>query len=163
VELLEYSLTWTAPWLQVTPADGRLQNFDWPQSHTVHLQTASLPVGAHATWITVAATNAVPSQELIPILVEVRSADLFTAYNDFAWQAGQLANNITCHTSAEGGGGGDGGGELIDFASGQPTGVMLSISGAAYFGDWQAALGALSVPGTDAHDVFYGTWTARAS
>jgi hypothetical protein len=84
----------------------------------------------------------------------VRPVGRFTTYNDFAWVAGQLRSNITTHTTAAGGGGGDGGGPLVDFAAGQPTGVQLTISGGAYYGDWQGELGRLAAPGTDAYAVF---------
>ena len=154
VGTLDYTIAANGEWLTVTPASGSRRNIEPPQWHNVSFHTASLPPGIHTAALTVRAPGALPEAQHLPVLVELRAPALFTAYNDFAWAAGQLNSNITTHTTAAGGGGGDGGGTLVDFATGQPTGVYLAITGGAYYGDWQAALGNLSAPGTDAYQVF---------
>jgi hypothetical protein len=156
VGTLEYSIRTDAPWLHVDPTAGSLLNIDVPRMHTVQIDTAALPSGMHAGSIIIDAPDAIPSRRVIAVAVEVRPAPLFIAYNDFAWRAGQMATHITTHTTADGGGGGGGGGALVNHANGQLTGVNLSITGGAWFGDWQADLGRLSLPGTDAYNVFNG-------
>ena len=80
----------------------------------------------------------------------------FTAYNDLAWKTGQLNTNITMITSPDGGSSLPSSDQLIDFQSGTPTGVSLTVAGGEFTGDSQAAQGADAVVGTDAFDAFDG-------
>ncbi len=56
----------------------------------------------------------------------------FTAYNDLAWGPGQRQHNITMITSPNGGSGLPSSGELIDFHTGQRTGVTLTVAGGEF-------------------------------
>ena len=82
----------------------------------------------------------------------------FVAYNDFSWGEGQLSENITLYTS-EGGVGvppeGDEG-ALVDYETGLFVPAVLEVEGGAWDGDKHIKLGALSDPGTPAHDLFEG-------
>ncbi len=80
----------------------------------------------------------------------------FTAYNDLAWGPGQLTTNITRITSPNGGSGLPSSGALLDFATGQPTSVSLTVTGGSFVGDAQAGHGANPAAGTDAHSLFHG-------
>ena len=79
----------------------------------------------------------------------------FTAYNDLAWGTGQLETNITKITSPNGGSGLPSTGPLVDFASGNPTPVTLTVTGGDFVGNSQAAQGANPTTG-DALDIFDG-------
>ena len=78
----------------------------------------------------------------------------FTAYNDLAWGAGQRADGITRFTAPAGGSRLPSEGELVDFATGQGTGVTLRVSGGLFNGDGHANDGRNPPAGTDAFDVF---------
>ena len=78
---------------------------------------------------------------------------LFKAYNDLAWRDGQLRNNIT---TASAGGGRGRTANLIDYATGQDIGVLMTIVGGVYDGNYDAGVGRDAPPGTDAGDVFGG-------
>ncbi len=80
----------------------------------------------------------------------------FTAYNDLAWGSGQLTSNITTITSPNGGSGLNSSGKLLNFATGLPTQVTLTVTGGSYSGVAQAGHGADPVSGTDAHSLFNG-------
>ncbi len=161
VGTLDYSVAVDAHWLTVFPDSGSLLNVGLPQQHELHFATAALPPGLHAVCISLTAPDAVPSQRSLIVVLEVRIPGSFMAYNDFGWKPGQSADRITTHTTADGGGGGDGGGPLVDFATGQPSSITLSIAGGAFFGEWQADLGRLSEPGTDAYGLFNGRVDCR--
>jgi hypothetical protein len=90
------------------------------------------------------------------IILEVLEGADFTAYNDLSWGPGQTSFNITTHTTTAGDGGGSGGGELVDFATGQATGIGLEITGGSWLGAAHVAQGRASNPGTDAFAVFDG-------
>ena len=79
----------------------------------------------------------------------------FTAYNDLAWGTGQLETNITKITSPNGGSGLSSTGQLVDFNTGNPTPVTLTITGGDFIGDVQAAQGADPATG-DAFAIFDG-------
>ena len=83
---------------------------------------------------------------------------LFTAYNDFSWQPGQRAENITLYTTDEGEGQPPAGssGPLRDYHTGQVTPVTLSVAGGSWKGSKHASLGSMPRAGTDAHHVFKG-------
>jgi hypothetical protein len=78
-----------------------------------------------------------------------------TSYNDLAWDTGQLATNITTFTSPNGGSGLLDFGPLVDFATGDSTNVILTITGGDFIGAGQAAQGADPTTG-DAFDAFDG-------
>jgi hypothetical protein len=80
----------------------------------------------------------------------------FTAYNDLAWGTGQLSSNITTITSPNGGSGLPSSGQLLDFGTGLPSPVSLTVTGGSFIGDGQAAQGANPASGTDAHALFNG-------
>ena len=79
----------------------------------------------------------------------------FTAYNDLAWGTGQLSSNITTITSPNGGSGLPSSGQLLDFGTGLPTPVSLTVTGGSFIGDAQAAQGANPTTG-DALTLFNG-------
>ena len=82
----------------------------------------------------------------------------FLAYNDLSWGTGQLLQNITRYTTGSGVGVPIEGssGVLIDYITGFPTGVELSIQGGNWNGSTHTQLGDLSRQGTDAYEVFHG-------
>ena len=77
-----------------------------------------------------------------------------TSYNDLAWGTGQLETNITKITSPNGGSGLPSNGQLVDFATGNPTGVTLTVTG-GMFVTANATQGANPTTG-DAFDAFDG-------
>jgi hypothetical protein len=79
----------------------------------------------------------------------------FTAYNDLAWGTGQLTTNITRITSPNGGSGLPSTGQLVDFATGTPTPVRLTVTGGEFLGDSQSGHGANPATG-DAFTLFNG-------
>ncbi len=82
-------------------------------------------------------------------------AQIVTSYNDLAWGTGQLDTDITTFTSPAGGSGLPSSGQLIDFATGTPTSVSLTITGGTFGGDPGAAQGADPTIG-DAENIFNG-------
>ena len=89
----------------------------------------------------------------------------FAAYNDMAWGDGQLLGNTTQFTSDDGPAGSSNSGELIDFATGTGSGVMLTVVGGEMNGTTHAdeTYSAGPTTGTDAFDVFDGKVTALGS
>ena len=83
-------------------------------------------------------------------------AGSFTAYNDLAWGTGQLTSNITTITSPNGGSGLDSSGQLLDYGTGLPTPVSLTVAGGSFNGGSHAGHGANPASGTDAHALFNG-------
>jgi len=69
----------------------------------------------------------------------------FTAYNDLLWVSAEPTANITTYSK-------DQSGVLVDYASGGPTPVSLSVSG----GTLDPAHGAAPDAGTDGYDTFIG-------
>ena len=70
----------------------------------------------------------------------VQAADGFAAYNDLAWKTGQLEGNTTHITSPNGGSTLASTGDLLDFATGDDTGVNLTVTGGTFNGDSHADL-----------------------
>jgi hypothetical protein len=88
----------------------------------------------------------------------------FIAYVDLAWTDGQLAENIRAITSPSGGSGLPSGGELVDRATGLPTGATLTVQGGTFDGDGHALeLSGGPLPGTDAEQAFAGHVSAHGS
>ena len=91
---------------------------------------------------------------------ETRSTENgFTAYNDLAWGTGQLTNNITTITSPKGKGasGLPSSGQLLNFATGVPTPVSLTVTGGRLCQKCpNRARTKQPKPGTDAHSLFNG-------
>jgi hypothetical protein len=85
----------------------------------------------------------------------IATAQDFTAYNDLAWITGQLETNITKITSPVGGSGLPSTGQLVDFDTGNPTPVTLTVTGGSFDGAAQAAQGAAPTTG-DAFTIFDG-------
>jgi len=81
---------------------------------------------------------------------------LFTAYNDLSWGAGQLAANITRYTTDSGDGTPPDGasGYLVDFATGETTTVTLAVAGGNWNGAGHTTLPGNPDAGTDASAVF---------
>ena len=79
---------------------------------------------------------------------------LFRAYNDLAWREGQILHNITHITTP--GSFLPAIGELVDYASGAPTGVMLAVAGGRYDPNMHGRDGRPAPAGTDAGDLFGG-------
>ncbi|MBN1673980.1 MAG: lamin tail domain-containing protein [Kiritimatiellae bacterium] len=71
----------------------------------------------------------------------------FTAYNDLSWDSGQLAANITAYSAAQGG-------YLRDYATGQPTNVLLTVNDGG--GGVYPTQGTNAAAGTDAYGLFNG-------
>ena len=153
---LNYTLTPQANWFSIAPLSGNSTSVGAPQTHTVTFNSAALPAGTYFSWIEVSAPGAVPAAAYLPVVLQVREGGGFTAYNDLSWGSGQLSNHITAHTTVAGGAGGDGGGELIDYATGQPAGAMLGITGGSWLGATHYVQGANANSGTDADEVFNG-------
>lgn len=153
---LLYTLQSDADWVFTTPNIGSSADATDPRTHTISFNTAHLPVGAYAGRIHVNAPTALNTPCIVWVILEVLDGIEFTAYNDFSWGVGQTSFNITTHTTAQGGGGGSGGGELVDYATGLPTGVGLEVSGGSWLGAPHAVQGRLSNAGTDAFQVFDG-------
>lgn len=154
--LLNYSLSSGASWLAVTPAVGSSADAQDARTHAVSFLTSNLPPGAYVSWIAISAPAATEPLAYLPVVAQVLDGRGFTAYNDLSWGAGQLASNVTTHTSATGGGGGDGGGELVDYDTGLPTGAWVSITGGLWVGATHVGQGRAANAGTDAHAVFHG-------
>ncbi len=91
------------------------------------------------------------------------AAQTVTSYNDLAWGTGQLETNITKITSPNGGSGLPDSGALVDFATGNPTSVILTVTGGDFIGDVQAAQGANPTTGSDAFDIFDGKVNAQGA
>ena len=81
---------------------------------------------------------------------------VYRAYNDLAWGGGQLQHNITRVTAASGGSGLPDSGELVDYETGDFTGVTLTVVGGRYDGGGHSDDGANAAPGTDAFEIFDG-------
>ena len=79
---------------------------------------------------------------------------LFRAYNDLAWREGQILHNITHITTP--GSFLPASGELVDYASGAPTGVTLAVAGGRYDPNMHGRDGRPAPAGTDAGDLFGG-------
>ena len=69
---------------------------------------------------------------MLPITSFPQSTPNWTAYNDFAWGAGQLYHNITKITSPTGGSGYPSSGNLVKTVDSSSTGVTLAIIGGEY-------------------------------
>ena len=101
-------------------------------------------------------TDAVTVTQTTDVTFTAPAPSGFTAYNDLAWGTGQLTTNITTITSPNGGSGLASSGQLLDFATGLPTPVSLTVTGGSFIGDVQAEHGTEPSPGTDAHALFAG-------
>ena len=87
----------------------------------------------------------------------------FSAYNDLAWAGGQWGHNITTLTSPNGGSGFASAGEMIEHASGEGTGITLTVSGGNYNGGGHADDGGEPPVGSDAFETFDGIVTTRGA
>jgi len=80
----------------------------------------------------------------------------FTAYNDLAWGTGQLDTNITKITSpVDGTPGLPSDGNLVDYSTGLPTDVKLTVTGGVFVVA-NATQGSEPDSGTDAYNYFNG-------
>ena len=80
----------------------------------------------------------------------------FTAYNDLAWGTGQLDTNITKMTSpVDGTPGLPSDGNLVDYSTGLPTDVKLTVTGGVFIVA-NATQGSEPDSGTDAYNYFNG-------
>ena len=116
--------------------------------------------------VTLTVTDALGLSDPTPASVQItvqNTQEIFTAYNDLAWGTGQLTTNITTITSPNGGSGLASSGQLLDFATGLPTPVSLTVTGGSFIGDAQAAHGAEPSPGTDAHALFAGNVSSQGA
>lgn len=103
-----------------------------------------------------------PTPATVQITVEA-PATSFTAYNDLAWGTGQLNTNITTITTATGGSGLPSSGELLDFTTGNGTGVTLSVTGGNFNGISHATKAVDPAIGTDAYNLFDGIVSGEGS
>ena len=90
------------------------------------------------------------------VTITVNPAPPFVAFNDLAWGTGQLTTNITTITSPNGQLVLPSTGQLIDFATGNPTGVTLTVTGGSFIGDVHAAQGNADPSTGDAFTLFDG-------
>ena len=87
--------------------------------------------------------NANPGQ-MTQIYTITDNDQLFVAYNDLCWVSGETTQNITTYTGLESG-------PLVDYATGDPTPVTLSV---VQTGSIYTTQGVPPNSGTDAYDVF---------
>ncbi|MDD3276578.1 MAG: lamin tail domain-containing protein, partial [Kiritimatiellales bacterium] len=153
---LTYSISDNAAWMSVSPSGGTSTSSGNRQSHTVTYNTAGLPAGDYTGTITVSDPDASGSPQTIPVQLTVREPILFTAYNDLSWAVGQISAHITRYTTDSGDGTPPAGssGLLIDQATGEETGVTLSVSGGDWNGGNHLTQGLDADPGTDANSLF---------
>jgi len=83
------------------------------------------------------------------------ATQVVTSYNDLAWGTGQLETNITKITSPTGGSGLPSSGQLVDYDTGNPTAVTLTVTGGTFDGTANATQGANPTIG-DAFVIFDG-------
>jgi hypothetical protein len=83
------------------------------------------------------------------------ATQIVTSYNDLAWGTGQLETNITKITSPNGGSGLPSTGQLVDFNTGNPSPVTLTVTGGDFNGSTQVTQGANPTIG-DAFNIFNG-------
>ncbi len=86
----------------------------------------------------------------------------FTAYNDLAWAPGQRDHHITMITSPHGHSGLPSHGELIDFYTGLPTGIRLTVAGGEFDPESHISASGRANRG-EAHGVFNGKVSTRGS
>ena len=103
------------------------------------------------------------SDEIVDIGAFEYLGSAMVAYNDFSWSEGELRQNITRYTTASGEAASSegAGGNLVDYRTGLETAITLTVEGGSWNGKNHAALGGLSAPGTDAHEVFDGKVDAQ--
>ena len=89
------------------------------------------------------------------------STEMFVAYNDFGWASPQIGHNITTITSPAGGSGLPSTGELIDFSTGEGTGVTLTVDGGKFNGGDHAWQGGTMPTDSDAEAYFEGAVDLR--
>ncbi|MCZ6799289.1 MAG: FG-GAP-like repeat-containing protein, partial [Nitrospirae bacterium] len=95
------------------------------------------------------------ASDTVTIISTFTPATGFTAYNDLAWGTGQLTTNITTFSSPNGGSGLPSTGQLVDFTTGIPTPVTLTVVGGTFNGGSHATQGADPTTG-DAFAIFDG-------
>ena len=111
-----------------------------------------------------------------PVDVFVRDASSSLGHDleyQFDWGDGQLSpwmeltsqhsQNITTITTPVGGSGLPNSGSLIDYNTGEPSDIVLSVTGGTYAGKLDAWTGAEPFEGTDAWDVFHGVLHSRGA
>jgi hypothetical protein len=125
--------------------------------------TASFSVDGTYVLRLTADDSALISSDDITIIVNPAAGGGFLAYNDLAWGTGQLTTNITTITSPSGGSGQPSSGQMLDFATGLPTPVLLSVTGGNYNGGTHALKGGNPVSGTDAYGLFNGIVTGQGA
>ena len=87
----------------------------------------------------------------------------FAAYNDLAWTPTQPSAGITTITSPDGGSGLPSQGELLDYATGVGTGIVLTVAGGKYDGRGHGNDGRNASPGSDGHALFDGIVSTRGA
>lgn len=152
--ILNYEARSTVPWLTVVPAVGTSSGGEEMRTHSIRVTSGVPNPGVYVGWVQIRAASP-PQEAFVPVILRVYHSSTFTSYNDLSWGAGQIYSNITTHTTSEGGDG-SGGGQLLDYATGLPTGVTFSIQGGSWLGAAHVAQGRSPNPGTDAYDVFNG-------
>ncbi|MBN1671441.1 MAG: chitobiase/beta-hexosaminidase C-terminal domain-containing protein, partial [Kiritimatiellae bacterium] len=156
------ALSWSDPcdyeegFLLLRSADGIAYErvADFAADATGWLDTGLAAGGIY--WYKLAATNRWYGSSPYAGPATARTAtplDAFTAYNDLAWFSGQRAANITAYTTTNGVPAAPGGGLLVDYATGWPVPVRLSVTGGDLAHENQ---GLHPAPGTDANAVFDG-------
>lgn len=156
--ILNYNGSSDVAWMSISPTSSSSANAVSKQPHAVTYDTKDLVPGSYSGTITVADPNVTNGDQAIRVRLTVREPSIFTAYNDFSWASGQLAENITGFTTDHGSGSPPNGrsGLLIDHATGEETGVTLNVTGGDWNGRGHVTQGAEPDPGTEAHKVFSG-------
>jgi len=149
---LAYNCVEGTSFFSIAPTDGDSSGSGDKQPHTITFSTSAKAVGTHTRTITVEDDGSGAANGPVEITVEMTITPAtppvtgpFTAYNDLAWETGQLAQNITVYTRSQGG-------ALIDYASGSNLAAQLVLDAG---GDGPyLTQGADAAAGTDAHGVF---------
>ncbi len=105
--------------------------------------TATITTGAKD-----AAGNPITANYQWSFTTGISGTNIFTAYNDLAWSAGQVNDKITLYTTGQGG-------LLKDYLTGANTPVTLTIAG-GYVVSGTLTQGSNANTGTDAYSIFNG-------
>jgi len=158
-DTLAYDVVESSSLFSVLPTGGSSTGTAQKQTHTVSFSTAGLTPGTYDRTISVEDNGSGAGNGPVTIDVHIEVTEplplFFTAYNDLHWVSGQLAGNITTYATTNGNGTATPSGRLMDYASGEPTDVVLTVTGGNRLAS-HATQGANAAAGTDADGVFGG-------
>jgi hypothetical protein len=122
-----------------------------------HEDFGAVLVEASETSITFEAWAIADDGQLIDSFTLRKPGSCVTAYNDLAWDVGQLSDNITTITSPFGASDLPSSGFLIDYDTGELTSIELTVIGGYYSGtDSNHSQAGDAVMAGDAHSIFDG-------